>query len=682
MDVLNIITNESTTTTIVQQYKGYFLKVVWWNFFFDLAFFLYGALMKDKFKINRYITETEEAQDAFFKWIDNLPNECWALIDSPTESGKSTAILKYFKHQPQRKKVLLAPTQSLVNNLALGKDVKSGYGYEFINGVKNEKAILTTYDSLMRMDNVDDVFVDEAHLIAGHSSFREVLQGIIEAKKCRVILMSGTPEIIQDIQNIHYLKIDLKEPVKRFITVCGSNGFRSKGSALGVAEMAVKRLDECLEWGVRIDSVPTVMIRLNNKETLDEVFEMFKDKLRVAKFYSDKPGVINTGQDDQTVEDLKQGKIKDIDLLLVTSIYDAGLSFVVERSIDCYAISHHKDFMPNVVDMMQLSARVRANDNGINMTLTVLGCFGDMTNIDKTISVTEGGSKDVLYEMKNRYEKYQYLNEEYYVGLLEHYGFIVDSGGKQPFNGNEKKYANQQRKLTIAKNLNNFKIPYDEIIDRAKEMDRRVEIKEAITGDEVFRGGMTSSIKRIFNAVIDCLEHNIHIDLLMGGKKFQDDRINNLVDLANNYDGSEDETFTKIITELIEGIDMKDSRVNLDGMNTLVTPYQDQIKTLGNLLYVKPKWTRKSFKLNAKKDLIKERLYVDTLTGSVLNKLESIIATTITYCMEHPFELRRITIEDYKFDANSPMCATCDLDDVMLEDLSGIKAYEWRSKKR
>ena len=66
--------------------------------------------MKDKFKINRYITETEEAQDYFFNWVDNLPPVCWALIDSPTESGKSTAILKYFTNQPQRKKVLLAPT--------------------------------------------------------------------------------------------------------------------------------------------------------------------------------------------------------------------------------------------------------------------------------------------------------------------------------------------------------------------------------------------------------------------------------------------------------------------------------------------------------------------------------------------------------------------------------------------
>ena len=580
--------------------------------------------MKTTIKIKKYITETKETQDSFFKWIDNLPNECWALIDSPTESGKSTAILEYFKHQPQRKKVLLAPTQSLVNNLSLGKNIKSGYGYEFINNVKHDKAVLTTYDSLLKMENVDDVFVDEAHLIAGHSSFREVLQGIIDAKKCRIILMSGTPEIIQDIQDIHYLKVELKEPVKRLITVCGAKGFRSKGSALGVAEMAVKRLDECLEWGVRIDSVPTVMIRLNNKEILDEVFEMFKSKLRVAKFYSDKAGVINVGQDDETVEDLKQGKIKNIDLLLVTSIYDAGLSFVTERSIDCYAISHHKDFMPNVVDMVQLSARTRKNDNGIDMTLTVLGCFGDMTNIDKPISVKEGSSKDVLYEMKNRYEKYQYLNEEYYVGLLEYYGFKVNSLSKQPFNGNENKYANKQRKLKIAKNLNNYRLPYNEMLDRAKEMDRTKEIKEAITGNESFRGGYTSSVKRIFNAIIDCLEHNIHIDLLMGGKKFQDERINNLVGLANNYGRSEDEVFNRIINELIEGIDNKDSVVNFEGMDELITPYQDQIKTLGKLLYVGINWRRKTFKLKPKADLTKERLYINTLIGNFRNSEEII----------------------------------------------------------
>lgn len=611
-------------------------------------------------------------------WIDSLPNECWALIKAPTESGKSTAIKNYFNYAPHRKKVLLSPTQSLVLNLE-EEGIKSGFGWEWLNENKKNQELLTTYDSLMHLNNVDDVFIDEAHLISGHASFRECLQTIIEAKNCRIILMSGTAEIIDNINDLHIINFTKQEPVKRSVNICGAKGFRSKSSIIGICEMAVREINEVKDWGASVDDLPIRMIRVNNKETIDEVYELFKDKIRVAKFYSDSDLVLNASQDEVITNDLKKGKIRDIDLLLVTSIYDAGLSLDVNRNIDCYAVSNHKDLMPNAIDMLQLVARVRQS-SGYRMTLTILGTYGDEV-INESIIYLDDNPKVILNTMSFKYDTYRNLMEEYYMGVIEHYGVEVKVVDSQPFNNiNEKNYASRERKITIAKNLKGFGLMYEELIERAKEFNRRLELEEYTGGDKQFRG-LNSEVQRIFNRIDDCLEHNIDLSLLMD-TEFRSDKIENLSKLVKSYKVSNDEVFLRIVSELIDGIDNENSKVNLKGFDVLNDVYKAQIKTLGSLLYKRCRWNEKSFKLTPKGDLIKERKYLIMLNDKI-QIIEEMINKT-EYCIASGFELVRVPKQTIKKNSSKmcepmPMSSTpVRVADIDFSYLDGVEPYNWK----
>ena len=624
---------------------------------------------KDKF-ISDYQLELNE-------WIDSLPEESWSLIKAPTESGKSTAIKNYFEHAPHRKKALLCPTQSLVLNLE-DDNSKSGFGWEWIESNKRKKKLLTTYDSLSHIEDIDDVFIDEAHLISGHASFRECLQTILEAKGCRIILMSGTSEIIENIEDLHIIEFTKEEPFKREVSICGEKGFRSKSAIIGICEKAIREIQDAKDFSFPLDIVPIRMIRINCKETIDEVYELYKDRLRIAKFYSDSDAVLNASQDEVITNDLKKGKIRDIDLLLVTSIYDAGLSLDVNRNIDCYAISNSKDFMPNAIDMLQLVARVRAN-SGHKMSLTILGGYGDEVINEYPISLNKE-SKEVLKELDREYKRYSFLDEEYYRGVIEHYGVRGNVISKQPFNNiNEKKYASKECNITIAKNLKGFGLLYDDLIDKAKEFDRRLELVEYTGGDKQFRG-LNSEIQRIFNRVYDCLENDIHLSLLMD-TEFRVDKVENLSKLVKSYKTSNDNVFLRIISELIEGIDKDKARVNLEGFDILNDVYKAQIKTLGSFLYERCRWSGKSFKLSPKGKLIKERKYLRMINSNVMI-LEEIISKT-EYCIESGFELIRIATEVIKSNSQKmcepmPMSSTpVRLSEIDFSYLDSVEPYKW-----
>ena len=629
--------------------------------------------MKIEIGKGKYISDY---QDELNDWIDNLPKESWSLIKAPTESGKSTAIKNYFNHAPHRKKVLLCPTQSLVLNLE-DDNTKSGFGWEWLEYSKHNQELLTTYDSLAHLENVDDVFIDEGHLLSGHASFRECLQTIIEAKGCRIILMSGTAEIIENIEGLHIIEFTKEEPFKREVSICGEKGFRSKSAIIGICEKAINEIQDAKDFNIPIERVPIRMIRINSIKTIDEVYELFKDKIRIAKFYSDSDIVLNASQDEAITNDLKKGKIRDIDLLLVTSIYDAGLSLDVDRDIDCYAVSNNKDFMPNAIDMLQLVARVRAN-SGYKMSLTILGGYGDRDLKEYPISFNKE-SKEILDFLDNRYNQYAFLNEEYYRGVIEHYGVKVNVLNKQPFNNiEEKNYASRERNITIAKNLKGFGLLYDDLIDKAKEFDRRFELDEFTGGDKQFRG-LTSEIQRIFNRVNDCLENDIHLSLLMD-REFRGDRIENLSKLVKSYKTSNDDVFLRIISELIDGID-EGGKVNLEGFDILNEVYKAQIKTLGSLLYERCRWNRKSFKLTPKGELIKERKYLRMINSNVII-IEEVINKT-EYCIESGFELVRIANDIIKSNSQKmckpmPVSSTpYKMSDIDFSYLDNVEPYNW-----
>ena len=122
----------------------------------------------------------------------------------------------------------------------------------------------------------------------------------------------------------------------------------------------------------------TILIRVNSKSVIDDTMQTFKPSLKdkIACIYSDEDNVLYQNQDKDKIKELKKGKISDLDFILCTSIFDVGLSFEVDRDIQCYAVSQDNRRMPNAIDMVQLLARVREN-SGFNMDLTIIGNYGD-----------------------------------------------------------------------------------------------------------------------------------------------------------------------------------------------------------------------------------------------------------------------------------------------------------------
>lgn len=490
--------------------------------------------------------------------------------------------------------------------------------------------------------------------------------------------MSGTAEIIENIEGLHIIEFTKEEPFKREVSICGEKGFRKKSAIIGICEKAISEIQDIRRFDIPLERVPIRMIRINYKKTIDEVYELFKDKIRIAKFYSDSDIVLNASQDEAITNDLKKGKIRDIDLLLVTSIYDAGLSLDVDRDIDCYAVSNSKDFMPNPIDMLQLVARVRAN-TGHKMSLTILGGYGNEFLDDSPISFNNE-SKAILKTLDYKYNQYAFLNEDDYRAIIKYYGVNVHVLTKQPFNNiEEKNYASKERNITIAKNLKGFGLLYNDLIDKAKEFDRRLELEEFTSGDKQFRG-LTSEIQRIFDRVYDCLENDIHLSLLMD-REFRADKIENLSKLVNSYKTSNDDVFLRIISELIEGIDKDKARVNLEGFDILNDVYKAQIKTLGSLLYKPIKWNRKSFKLTPKGDLIKERKYLRMIHSNVIIIEE--LTNETEYCIESGFELVRIANDIIKSNSQKmcepmPMNSTpYKVTDIDFSYLDNVEPYNW-----
>ena len=130
-------------------------------------------------------------------------------------TGKTTAVISYADSNPDKKIVLLCPYQSLVDNILKDNpNIACGYGAEFLNNNKISRFIVTTYDSIEKIEDVDLYIVDEAHLIASHSSFREVIVLIMQTQT-KVVFITATPEIVEDLFPVNNHKV-LSNKVNNF----------------------------------------------------------------------------------------------------------------------------------------------------------------------------------------------------------------------------------------------------------------------------------------------------------------------------------------------------------------------------------------------------------------------------------------------------------------------------------
>ena len=97
------------------------------------------------------------------------------LLVSPTDSGKTRAIITYAKQNLHRRIAILCPTQALVDNLKQDCDIPAGYGKKWAQNTQFFNLLVTTYDSIQFFEDnrFDAIFIDEAHYLA-----QALLQGI------------------------------------------------------------------------------------------------------------------------------------------------------------------------------------------------------------------------------------------------------------------------------------------------------------------------------------------------------------------------------------------------------------------------------------------------------------------------------------------------------------------------
>ena len=486
------------------------------------------------------------------------------LLVAPTGTGKTYTIIQFAKDNPELKLALLCPTQSLVKNIGEDyKDVPCGFGADFLDYNRFTNFIVTTYDSIERLQGMDYIFIDEGHQMASDGSYRKVIAKILESDFKKVFI-SATPEIIEDyIQTRLDFQIHRpKQQVKIF-----SGKYNVKHTITDIINNS-KGINK------------TILIRINSKEVIEEVYESFKPILkdRLARIYSDEKNVLYDNQNVDIVDNLKVGKFSNVDVVLCTSIYDAGLSFQVDRDIQAYAVSNHTQMMPNPVDMIQFLARVREN-TGYKMDLTIVGQYGDYSNVKQDLTLYE--SMNQLAEvMSNMYDNYRKLNLEEYNGLLEYYGIEITEVTSLGFKASKVKFANKVSNKDIADNFHNFPKEYSIITSNLDNDKHQIDL---ITGDKTISGGSTTRVQRVFNHLDYATKKGIPF-ACFNNETYSIDTFNMLEMIIEHYKSDTEDIFSNMIDNIIYPTSSTLNYKEL-GYNELIQTEKKEVRRLFNMFY-------------------------------------------------------------------------------------------------
>jgi len=520
------------------------------------------------YTIDKYIGEFQTNINSF---INN--NSKQQLIIAPTGTGKTTAIIEYADTNPDKRIALLCPFRFLVDNIEKDNPrIDCGYGSEFLNNNKTSRFIVTTYDSIEKLEDIDLFAVDEAHLLPSHSSFREIIPLILQTQT-KVVFITATPEVIEDLfpsynKQDYVLEFTIHRPLEEVKIY--TQKYNVKQTVLDIVSNNKYNKN-------------TVLIRINSKRIIDEVMQTYKPTLKdkIACIYSDEDNVLYQGQDEGKIKELKKGKISNLDYILCTSVYDVGISFEVDRDIDCYAVSQDNRCMPNAIDMVQLLARVREN-TGYKMSLTIIGNYQDYEL--RSIPLPSFKSKAQLCnELSHRYEQYTKLEMEGYEYVLRKYNIDVTEILDLKFKSYKIKRASRVSDTEIVKNFQNFPKEYEIICNNLNFNGRSNQIN-LITGKERINGlKNTPNVQRVFNVLYEAVRLNINFNLFIGDS-FSLKKFKALEEMISCYKEDTNHIFSNLIRGLAYS---EDSIFNFKelGFFELNKSKANTIKTLFNMIY-------------------------------------------------------------------------------------------------
>ena len=513
-----------------------------------------------------YTIETRlgEYQKEVYSFIKTEVKE--KLLVAPTGTGKTYTIIQFAKDNPELKLALLCPTQSLVKNIGEDyKNVACGYGAEFLDYNRFTNFIVTTYDSIETLENMDYIFVDEGHQMASDGSYRKVIAKILESDFKKVFI-SATPEIIEDYIPTR-LDFKIYRPKQEVTIFNGKYNIKHTISDIITNNKGINK---------------TILIRINSKEVIEEVYESFKPTLkdRIARIYSDEKNVLYNNQNVDIIDNLKVGNISNVDVVLCTSIYDAGLSFKVDRDIQAYAVSNHNQMMPNPIDMVQFLARVREN-TGYKMDLTIIGQYGDYQRVENNL--TSYKSMNQLTDaMANIYEGYRKLNLEEYTGLLNYYNIDVTETTSLGFKANKITRSSRISYKDIAQNFHSFPKEYNVVISNLDNNEQRYQI-ELITGEKKIGGGDNTRVQRVFNHLDYASENKIPFRCFFN-KNYSVDNYNMLKMITDNYKTDTEDIFSNMVNNIVYPTSSTFNYKEL-GYNELIKTEKKEVRRLFNMFY-------------------------------------------------------------------------------------------------
>jgi hypothetical protein len=542
--------------------------------------------------VDKFIGEFQTNINSF---INN--NSKQQLIIAPTGTGKTTAIIEYANLYPDKKIVLLCPFRFLVDNIQKNnKNIACGYGSVFLHNNKTSRFIVTTYDSIEKIEDVDLFAVDEAHLLPSHSSFRDIIPLILRTQT-KVVFITATPEVIEDLfptynKRDYILEFKIHrhlEEVKIY-----AQKYNVKQTILDI--ISNNKFNK-----------NTVLIRINSKRIIDEVMQTYKPTLKdkIACIYSDENNVLFEGQDEEKINELKKGKISNLDFILCTSVYDVGISFEVDRDIDCYAVSQDNRCMPNAIDMVQLLARVREN-SGYKMSLTIIGNYQDYEL--RSIPLPNFPSKAQLCnELSHRYEQYTKLEMEAYEYVLRKYNIEVTEILDLKFKSYKVKMASRLSDTEIVKNFQNFPKEYEIICNNLNSTGKSNQIN-LITGKERINGLKNSpNVQRVFNDLFEAVRVGIDFNLFIG-ENYSVKKFKALEKISSNYKEDTNHIFSNLIRDLAYS---KNSTFNFKELGFFELNKNDAntIKALFNMIYNRGNFrgakALKSYKKGVDMELVK-----------------------------------------------------------------------------
>lgn len=278
------------------------------------------------------------------------------------------------------------------------------------------------------------------------------------------------------------------------------------------------------------------------------------------------------------IDNLKVGKISNVDVVLCTSIYDAGLSFKVDRDIQAYAVSNDIKRMPNPIDMVQFLARVREN-TGYKMDLTIIGQCGDYELVSQDLTGYKSMNQ-LTQVMSNIYDGYRNLNFESYIGILQYYNIDVTEVTSLGFKASKVKFANKVSNKDIADNFHNFPKEYAIITSKLDNDKYQIEL---ITGDKTISGGSSTRVQRVFNHYFYASEKGMPFKCF-NNETYSVDNFNMLEMITDNYKSGDDDIFSNLIDNIVYPTSSILNYKEL-GYNELIQTEKKQVRRLFNMFY-------------------------------------------------------------------------------------------------